>query len=62
MARPPAPVKPLVPLSSAVRNAGLFAEFGGFRGRLFCAIVQDRCYGETCRMEEMLDEWKFRVA
>jgi hypothetical protein len=46
-------------LPSIPRNAGLFAKIGGFRGRLFCAIVPDRCYGETVhcetgRMEEML--------
>ncbi len=47
-------MKPPVPFPSVRRNAGLFAEIGGFRGRLFCGILPDRCYGETCRMEEML--------
>jgi hypothetical protein len=56
------PMKPPVPLPFVRRNAGLFGEIGGFRRRLFCAIVPDRCYGETGRMEEMLDEWKFRAA
>jgi hypothetical protein len=47
-------IKPRIPFPSIRRNAGLFVEFGGFRSRLFCAIVPDRCYGETGRMEEML--------